>query len=167
MSKQIDLKAMNISELLDLQLNIKNEIHNKYGFWDGVEALYNLNKEVEEHKNVIEEKEISIKKQHLQILEMEKLGFSCVVLDVNRIAFINYDKTIDKDGTKEFYSVNLAKNSLEFELNELNKINDDEFKKVKHILEVPNEPVDGLDLIQKVLGHNKTNTIQKYMEMKK
>jgi len=134
MSKQIDLKAMDIDELLDLQFKIKNEIHNKYGFWDGVEALYNLNKEVEEHKNIVEEKEKSIKKQHLQILEMEKLGFSCVVLDVNRIAFINYDKTIDKNGIKEFYSVNLAKNNGELELNPLNKICDAEFEQIKSIL---------------------------------
>ena len=132
----MDFSDMSISQLLDLKFRIKDEISKKYGFWDGVEALYNLNKELEQYKNIIERKEESIKKYHTQILKMKKLGFSYVLLDINKIAFINFSKTIEKNDTKEFYSINLTKNSSELELNPLNKICDAEFEQIKSILKV-------------------------------
>jgi len=67
---------------------------------------------------------------------MKKLGFSYVLLDINKIAFINFSKTIEKNDTKEFYSINLTKNSSELELNPLNKICDAEFEQIKSILKV-------------------------------
>jgi len=127
----MNLQKMSIDELQALNKEVEQTIINKknnLSFWDEVERLNELKIRKQEVEKSIEDFEDSSK----YISDVKAIGFSVVVHEKNRIAFIDYSKETLED---QFYVIEYSQETGELKPRR-NDVSEGDIDTLRAILEM-------------------------------